>query len=1000
MAVPTYRLETFGKLALSGGAAGSLSHQRRRLALLALLAAAGERGLSRDQLLGYLWPESTATNARHSLEQLVHAIRRALGDDVFAGVNPLRVNPAVVSSDVDEFESALARGAFTDAAALYKGPFLSGFYLEEAPEFERWADGERSRLSDRYARALDRLAGEAELANDHAAAIAWRRRLVEADPVSSRFALAFMKTLAASGDRGAALQHARVHESLVMQELEIAPDPSITAYVAALRAGDVPESPRPSVAQRTPPPVESAISSPVSQGGTPIPLGAAAAQIDSQPTTQPQTHTRLRRLKYWGPAAAAAAVVTIALFAASGRNREQAPPLDANRIVIVPFRTQGADSSVKYLGEGGVDLIAPMLTGEGGPVAVDSRTAISTWNRITSGRDGTAADARQVARELGAGLVLSGAIVEVGGKLTITGNVISGTGGDSRPLTSVTAPIDSVDTLLDRFVGQLLTYHSGIPDASVASITSQSLPAIRAYLNGRAAYRRADEEEAIASFNRALDIDSTFALAGLDLAVATGKLVRGQICRNEGCRVYSIMPGLVSSERTDDLFDRAVHVAWANRQKLGPRDLPLLEALRGQNYPRVSSARETLASLDRAVQAAPDRPETHYLIGTLLLHQGFALGMAESRQRAEAAFRKASQLDSGYLAPLARMVDVAAFARDTIEIRRAARQYLARDSVRPRADYVRWLLAVGSADRAAHKTVQSRLHSLSDAVLDQIYLMSQMTGFALEDADSVSRILIRRATEPIERAFALRRGQMLALNLGRPAEATRLLRRMDDNSSSFHFPQFAISAAMTDDGDRALGDSLARVLAARVARDTVGSMSADAKRRASVALSTISFWYMERGDSIRAAAATNWLRRHLEGQPRNPVLSVQAEMLAASRARRPEGAKLRAFVDSMALEGCCEFPPSGSLLLARAYEESGDRAGALRVLRRGFWYYPPRHIAVYLREEGRLAALLGDRAGAIRAYDHYLAMRSNPEPALRSERDRIRAEVTRLKRGR
>src|SRR5687768_1899245 len=128
MGVPTYRLETFGKLTLSGGATGSLSHQRRRLALLALLAAAGERGLSRDQLLGFLWPESTAANARHSLEQLIHAIRRGLGETVFAGVNPLRLNPDVVSSDVDEFEKALAREAFPEAVALYKGPFLSGFY--------------------------------------------------------------------------------------------------------------------------------------------------------------------------------------------------------------------------------------------------------------------------------------------------------------------------------------------------------------------------------------------------------------------------------------------------------------------------------------------------------------------------------------------------------------------------------------------------------------------------------------------------------------------------------------------------------------------------------------------------------------------------------------------------------------------------------------------------------------------------------------------------------
>ena len=49
-----------------------------------------------------------------------------------------------------------------------------------------------------------------------------------------------------------------------------------------------------------------------------------------------------------------------------------------------------------------------------------------------------------------------------------------------------------------------------------------------------------------------------------------------------------------------------------------------------------------------------------------------------------------------------------------------------------------------------------------------------------------------------------------------------------------------------------------------------------------------------------------------------------------------------------------------------------------------------------IREEGRVAALTGDRAGAVRAYEHYLALRSDPEPALRPEVERVRAELARL----
>src|SRR6267142_764264 len=268
--VPTYRLETFGKLTLSG-AASDLSHQKRRLALLALLAASGERGLSRDQLLAYLWSESSAVNARHSLEQLIHALRRALSDSVFSGTNPIRLDPGVLASDVTEFERALSRGALAEAVALYHGPFLSGFYLDDAPEFERFATAERTRLAVRYSDALGRLAEDAERAGDYQSAVRWRRLLVEADPVSSRSALALMRALVAAGDRTAALQHDRIYEALVRQELDSAPDPSIAKYAATLRAGGD------EWARKRPPPAN--VSSPV--GARERSASAAPAPIET-----------------------------------------------------------------------------------------------------------------------------------------------------------------------------------------------------------------------------------------------------------------------------------------------------------------------------------------------------------------------------------------------------------------------------------------------------------------------------------------------------------------------------------------------------------------------------------------------------------------------------------------------------------------------------------------------------------------------------------------------
>jgi len=57
---------------------------------------------------------------------------------------------------------------------------------------------------------------------------------------------------------------------------------------------------------------------------------------------------------------------------------------------------------------------------------------------------------------------------------------------------------------------------------------------------------------------------------------------------------------------------------------------------------------------------------------------------------------------------------------------------------------------------------------------------------------------------------------------------------------------------------------------------------------------------------------------------------------------------------------------------------------------------PGWYLSAFLREEGRLAALTGDTAGAVRAYQHYLALRPNPEPAVKPEVERVRDELARL----
>jgi len=108
------RLKVFGGLSIERdqGPAEGAGAQRRRLALLALLDGAGDRGLTRDKILGFLWPESEPEKARRILTQALYALRRDLREEeLFLGSNEVRLNPDLMTSDRFDFQKAIGQPA-------------------------------------------------------------------------------------------------------------------------------------------------------------------------------------------------------------------------------------------------------------------------------------------------------------------------------------------------------------------------------------------------------------------------------------------------------------------------------------------------------------------------------------------------------------------------------------------------------------------------------------------------------------------------------------------------------------------------------------------------------------------------------------------------------------------------------------------------------------------------------------------------------------------------
>ncbi len=242
------RLRVLGGAAVEGarGPLSGAAGRRKSLALLGLLAPAGERGLSRDKILAYLWPEVEADRAGHRLTQVLYALRRDLqADDLFLGSTDLRLNPERMTSDVAEFRAARHGGDLPRAVALYGGPFLDGFYLQGAPEFEHWVENERAGFAREYAEALETLAAEAAVRGDHRRASEWWRYLAEHDPLSSRVTVHLMSALAAAGNRADAIERASAYQELIQRELDAAPNPAVLALAQQLRrhAGEPPQKP-------------------------------------------------------------------------------------------------------------------------------------------------------------------------------------------------------------------------------------------------------------------------------------------------------------------------------------------------------------------------------------------------------------------------------------------------------------------------------------------------------------------------------------------------------------------------------------------------------------------------------------------------------------------------------------------------------------------------------------------------------------------------------------
>jgi TolB-like protein/DNA-binding SARP family transcriptional activator len=362
------------------------------MALLAYLAAAVPHGLQRrDTLLALFWPEASATKARASLSQTLYILRNALGEQAIVthGDDEVGVSRDVVWCDVNAFEAALDAGRLEDALTLYRGELLNGFFLSDAPEFERWVERERERLRERAAEGAWAWAEARAAAGDTVQAARWGRwaaALASADEAVIRRLMTFLRRI---GDRAAALRAYEAFGAKLTEEFELELSAETRGLAEAIRA----EQPPKSVAEpiRRAPPVAPDASAPRRHRWRPGTIGLLLG---------------------------AALMTGLALRLVASHEHGAAPTPAIRRIAVLPLENLTGDTSQQYFVDGMHDALVTELA-RISALSVISRTSVLGYRHTTK-------TVPQIARELHVDAVVEGSVILAGDSVHITAQLVAG----------------------------------------------------------------------------------------------------------------------------------------------------------------------------------------------------------------------------------------------------------------------------------------------------------------------------------------------------------------------------------------------------------------------------------------------------------------------------------------------------------------------------------------------------------------------------------------------
>jgi DNA-binding SARP family transcriptional activator/tetratricopeptide (TPR) repeat protein len=413
------------------------------------------------------------------------------------------------------------------------------------------------------------------------------------------------------------------------------------------------------------------------------------------------------------------------LIQSAGQESAVPTVTDPRVLAVFPFSFSGQDR-LSYLAEGMVHLLSTILDGAADFRVVDPRALLAALKGQSS-TELDLAKARKLAAELGAGLVLLGTVVEAGGRLKLSATVY-GTSGETRARVQSQSSTESqLFDLVDQLARELLGTVSTGPamrSARLAVRLTDSIDALKAYLEGEHCLRLGRYFDAMEKLQRALQADPAFALAHYHLAAAAA-----------GCALPEFAREIIEK-------------GYVHRHRLAEHDRLLLDAQRSWLQGDVSNAE----SLYNAITASyPDDVEAWFHLGDMLFHCNPMRGRSAAESRG--AFERALWYEPDHIASLVHLMRIAAIegrSEQALDLCRRVR------ALSPEGDQSlahEAFVAFSTRDEAAiRKVIDALRHARAVTVAVAFSDVALYSGNAA-GAERIARSFLEVARSPELRAF-------------------------------------------------------------------------------------------------------------------------------------------------------------------------------------------------------------------------------------------------------